>query len=160
MGQEIKRIPIKELRELGFLQEANRQFFHPHGLALEVTICTDSDEVPPPVYAVALPAARYERMLLLARVANDDDLVERLEQAERYDVGDAYLSGVWDYRDDPDGIVFGNGGYGDSRERAETVLAERMRHAQHRYRLFHGDGVVEIDDQEDVEPLDWTYPGQ
>jgi len=35
---ETKHIDIKEFQELGFLQEANRQFFHPHGLALEVTV--------------------------------------------------------------------------------------------------------------------------
>lgn len=34
----IKRMPIKEFRELGLLQELNRQFLHPLGLALEVVI--------------------------------------------------------------------------------------------------------------------------
>ena len=38
MVDEIKRISIKEFHEQGFLQEANRQFFHPLGLALEVII--------------------------------------------------------------------------------------------------------------------------
>jgi hypothetical protein len=38
MKEKIKRIDIKEFRELGFLQEVNRQFFHPLGLALEVII--------------------------------------------------------------------------------------------------------------------------
>ena len=36
--EKIKRIDIKEFRAKGFLQEANRQFFHPLGLALEVII--------------------------------------------------------------------------------------------------------------------------
>lgn len=36
--QEIKRIDISEFREKGYLQEANRRFFHPLGLALEVVI--------------------------------------------------------------------------------------------------------------------------
>lgn len=58
---DIKRIDIKEFREKGFLQEANRLFFHPLGLALEVII--------------------------------DDD-------------GNEKLGGVWDYRDDPEGIAF------------------------------------------------------
>ena len=35
---DIKRMDIKEFREKGFLQEANRMFFHPMGLALEVII--------------------------------------------------------------------------------------------------------------------------
>ncbi len=63
MSDAIKHIDIKEFRERGYLQEANRQFFHPLGLALEITV--------------------------------DDD------------TGEETLSGVWDYRDDPEGIVFG-----------------------------------------------------
>lgn len=62
---EIKRMDIKEFRALGFLQEANRLFFHPLGLALEVII-------------------------------NDE-------------TGDETLGGVWDYRDDPEGMLFGKG---------------------------------------------------
>jgi hypothetical protein len=38
---EPKYIDIKEFKELGMLQEANRLFFHPLGLALAVT--TDED---------------------------------------------------------------------------------------------------------------------
>jgi len=34
MSEDIKLLTIKEFQELGFLQEANRQFFHPLGLAL------------------------------------------------------------------------------------------------------------------------------
>ena len=36
MANEINRIDIAEFRRLGLLQEVNRQFFHPRGLALEV----------------------------------------------------------------------------------------------------------------------------
>lgn len=35
--EEIKYMDIKELVEKGYLQEANRQFFHPLGLALAVS---------------------------------------------------------------------------------------------------------------------------
>jgi hypothetical protein len=62
MSDEIKRIDIKEFREVGFLQEVNRQFFHPLGLALEVKIHEDGTET---------------------------------------------IGGVWDYRDDPEGVIFG-----------------------------------------------------
>jgi len=41
----IKNIDIKEFRKLGFLQEVNRKFFHPLGLALEVIINDDDTEV-------------------------------------------------------------------------------------------------------------------
>lgn len=59
------RMDIGQFRELGFLQEVNRQFFHPLGLALEVIIDEKSG-------------------------------VER-------------LGGIWDYRDDPEGLFYPTG---------------------------------------------------
>ena len=44
MTKKIKRIDIKEFREKGFLYEANRKFFHPLGLALEVIIDDDTGD--------------------------------------------------------------------------------------------------------------------
>lgn len=70
------RIDIKEFREHGYLQEVNRQFLHPLGLALEVHVASDGSET---------------------------------------------LGGVWDYRDDPEGIRFEGVGLG---ERAATVAQE------------------------------------
>jgi len=61
---QIKLMSIREFREKGFLQEANRQFFHPLGLALQINIDEEGNES---------------------------------------------IGGVWDYRDDPEGIVFGKG---------------------------------------------------
>jgi len=121
MSREVKRIDIKEFRETGFLQEANRQFFHPHGLALEIVVAADGTE---------------------------------------------RLGGVWDYRDDPEGVVFGNAGYGDSMDRAKVCDAERLRHFAHRARMFGNDHALTQDDEDqalpedwpDVEPLDWEYP--
>lgn len=60
---KIKYMPIKEFREKGFLQEANRLFFHPLGLAIEVKIDSSGNET---------------------------------------------LGGMWDYRDDPEGMLFGD----------------------------------------------------
>lgn len=59
--EDIKRIDIKEFRSLGFLQELNREFLHPLGMALEVIIDEDGSEK---------------------------------------------LGGIWDYRDDPEGMFF------------------------------------------------------
>lgn len=61
MTNEIKRIDAKEFREKGYLQELNRRFLHPLGLALEVIIGEDEKE---------------------------------------------RLGGIWDYRDDPEGIYY------------------------------------------------------
>lgn len=58
----IKRIDIKEFRELGLIQEINRRLLHPMGLALEVVI-------------------------------SDED-------------GSEKLGGVWDFRNDPEGLAF------------------------------------------------------
>ena len=42
--KDIKHIDIKEFRELGYLQEVNRCFLHPLGLALEVMVDDDGNE--------------------------------------------------------------------------------------------------------------------
>ena len=62
MSDTINYIAITEFRERGYLQELNRRFLHPLGLAMEVVI---------------------------------DDGTER-------------LGGVWDYRDDPEGMSYGD----------------------------------------------------
>lgn len=80
---EIKRIDIREFRELGYLQEANRQFFHPLGLALEVQVPETSR-------------------------------------------GKETLGGVWDYRDDPEGVYYAEG-YGLDPEKAARVLTQVQR---------------------------------
>ena len=56
----VKYIDIKEFREKGYLQELNRLFLHPLGLALEITI--------------------------------DNEL--------------EYISGIWDCREDKEGIYY------------------------------------------------------
>jgi len=61
---EINTIDIKEFRKEGLLQEVNRLFFHPLGLAMAINVNKDGDEI---------------------------------------------LDCIWDYRDDPEGIFFGEG---------------------------------------------------
>jgi hypothetical protein len=58
---DIKRMDIKEFREMGLIAELNRSFLHPLGLALEVVV--------------------------------EDDGTEK-------------LGGIWDYRDDPEGMLY------------------------------------------------------
>lgn len=60
---DLKYMSIADFREIGYLQELNRRFLHPLGLALEVCIENDGSE---------------------------------------------RLGGVWDYRVDPEGIIYGN----------------------------------------------------
>lgn len=40
----IKHLSVKEFRELGFLQEVNRTFLHPRGLALAIVLDMDGNE--------------------------------------------------------------------------------------------------------------------
>ena len=91
----VKRIPIAEFRELGYLHELNRQFLHPHGLALEVCVEKDGTET---------------------------------------------LGGVWDYREDPEGMLYGQL-EPDKMKRIEHLQEER---ARSRYRLV-GSWVQEKD---------------
>ncbi|MCA1027055.1 hypothetical protein LCM23_13215 [Cytobacillus kochii] len=58
---EIKRIDVKEFRVKGYVQELNRQFLHPLGMALEIVIDEDGNES---------------------------------------------LGGIWDYREDTEGILY------------------------------------------------------
>ena len=62
--EKIKRIDIKEFKEKGYLQELNRKFLHPLGLALEVVI-------------------------------DDEKNVK--------------LGGIWDYREDEEGLYYNIG---------------------------------------------------
>lgn len=86
-----KYIDIEEFREIGFLQEANRQFFHPLGLALEVQV--------------------------------DDD-------------GNWSLGGIWDYRDDPEGVLFVDLTSEEDIDRAVRVSRELAEHREARMELF------------------------
>jgi hypothetical protein len=42
--KDIKYMTTEDFRRLGFLQEANRKFFHPLGLALEIITNKNGDE--------------------------------------------------------------------------------------------------------------------
>lgn len=63
--QNVKRIDPKEFQEFGYLQEVNRQFLNPLGMALEVIVDQETGKVS--------------------------------------------LGGIWDHRDDPEGMAFADG---------------------------------------------------
>ncbi len=84
----IKKISVREFRDEGFLQELNRNFLHPLGLALEVVI-------------------------------DDDNKVTFGE--------------VWDYRDDPEGLMYSQGDIdSEFRRKAKNVKTLAESKAQHR----------------------------
>jgi len=92
---EIKRMSISEFREFGFLQEVNRCFLHPLGLALEVVVET---------------------------VTNADDEEVTIER----------LGGIWDYRDDPEGMAFGDNLDWEKAVRVAALRAEKSPARQER----------------------------
>lgn len=82
---DVKYIDIAEFRGEGYLQEVNRQFLHPLGLALEVTVEEDGTE---------------------------------------------HLSGVWDSRDDPEGIWFDGAADPDMAANVAHELEQRAPHRE------------------------------
>lgn len=78
MEREVKYIDIKEFREKGYLQELNRRFLHPLGLALEIQI--------------------------------DDN-------------GEESLKGIWDFRDDKEGIHFD---FKNRTEESQDIMIQKM----------------------------------
>ena len=89
---DVNYMDIGEFVEAGYLQEVNRGFFHPHGLALEA---------------------------------------ERDEET-----GEWRLSGVWDYRDDPEGVLFADTSGEQFRSKAQHVYDELVRHSEVREGMF------------------------
>lgn len=79
---EIKYMDIKEFLEDGYLQEANRLFFHPLGLALEVSI----------------------------------------DKKGNYSLGR-----VWDYRDDPEGMFFGEDTMATDKAKEKAERVDKLR---------------------------------
>ena len=90
-----KYMSIEAFRQFGFLQEANRLFFHPRGLVLEAVVNEDGTET---------------------------------------------LGGVWDYRDDAEGIVFADAPDG---VKADMVEAERSMHDSARIVLL-GQAIQQV----------------
>lgn len=99
-GTPIKKMSVREFRERGYLQELNRRFLHPLGLAIEVAL--------------------------------DEDGVERFGQ-------------VWDYRDDPEGLIFAPGMIDPDKALRVQMEAERKKEA--RKKLLKGVFVQSPDDK-------------
>jgi hypothetical protein len=122
----IRRMDIAEFRELGYLQEVNRLVLHPCGLALEVVPPWELDD--------------------LQQVLRDAGVNLTAEQDrgifDALGLGEARFGGVWDYRSDPEGMVFGDR---PETEKVANVTRERDRHGGTRIALM---GSI-------IQPLDY-----
>lgn len=149
----MKHIDIAEFQKLGYLQEANRLFFHPHGLALEVTVVDEGGLRPDDPIIESIEAALDE----VRPDVGNADFAKQLAAA-LYPVGSKFLSGVWDDRDDPEGVYFGD----EKATKAAEPKRERLRHALARAKFF-GRGVgshtaaTVVSTGMDIEPLGWVY---
>lgn len=95
-----KYMNLQEFVDKGFLQEANRRFFHPLGLALEIK-------------------------------TNDDGKVTN-------------LSGIWDYREDSEGICFNDLSTETAIKKSIQVDNELEKHREAREKMF-GDIIQPIE---------------
>jgi hypothetical protein len=101
MTTSIKYMDLSEFQAQGWLLEANRLFFHPRGLALEITV-------------------------------NEEGFMA--------------LTGIWDSRNDPEGIVFDPGVFepGDQ-AKSDAIEALRKSKVEKRFRAgCLGDGIQPI----------------
>lgn len=94
----IKYIPISEFREKGYLQEVNRRFFHPIGTALEISIF------------------KWYEGFLYHIVSAFKMLIPGTNKEE--------ITGVWDYRKDPEGMYFDFLHQSDQNRRLQALLKE------------------------------------
>lgn len=125
---EIKYMDIAEFRKVGFLQEVNRKVLHPCGLALEV-------ETGPGM--IRLSEEEIDYLRTIARTTFEpstraflNNIVHRAVNAEER------IGRVWDDRDDPEGIAYGEG-Y-PTIEKAQAVAKEAAKHRQGRLAIFGG----------------------
>lgn len=95
---EINYMDMEEFRERGYLQEANRQWFHPLGLALEWDGGWDRDR-----FAREMAAAGYQY--------GEDAMSNAWAGFQLAGGHQPRLSGVWDSRDDEEGYRYA--GYPD-----------------------------------------------
>jgi len=91
--KEVKSISVKEFREKGYLQELNRLFLHPLGLALEIIILENGEE---------------------------------------------QFGKIWDSRNDPEGILFGEDivGSSEAKEKSKNIAKEFKRILDYREKIM------------------------
>lgn len=150
---DIKRLPISEFRERGYLHEVNRLVLHPLGLALEVQVVQQPSRVLAPLpeeICVALEALALGEQITDTSVRTA--LHDWLDRAQPVEEGGAVLGRVWDCQDDAEGVVYGEDLL--SPDKAERVCKELL--ARRDERKKHTGGWV-IQPIPDSEVLSTTY---
>lgn len=96
----INRIPVREFREFGYLQEINRRFLHRLGMALEVIVEPDCGAC-----GHRLSQHEEEGCRAWAHDSLDNQMACDCKEPETME----RLGGIWDYRSDPEGMIFSDG---------------------------------------------------
>lgn len=124
----INYMDIGEFQSEGYLQEVNRQFLHPHGLALEVRASSED------VIEKMIDQVYDEFMAEPITEQNTRALIRRALQMAGIEPNKKRIYGVWDYRDDPEGIQFDPKDWEDPERVAEFYVkaAGVARHAADR----------------------------
>lgn len=99
----IKYMDIDDFRKDGYLHELNRRFLHPLGLALEVRDQPPGETMEDTLRKQLVDAPGLE--LSQSDMRKVIEAVTGWAKDNHMDFG--WVSGVWDYREDPEGMIFG-----------------------------------------------------
>ncbi len=112
--EEIKRVkdPAKLLIKTGLLFEINRRVLHPFGLAMEVIVVDKAEEFKEELadieaqiaYCKMVSDTAILKQMVDRHRAMNKMLLEFLELKKQSWCG--RIGGIWDYRDDPEGMLF------------------------------------------------------
>lgn len=142
----VELLPIQEFSDAGYLHEVNRRVLHPLGLALEWREGWTREDVVEylkvSIETGGMPAAEQTR--LAGHLSDTYQVIWEFLQGIGLD--QPHLSGVWDCRDDPEGVY-----YADkllSSEKAQRVAREEKQRINPRmdalgYWVQPVEGVIE-----------------
>lgn len=106
--ETIRYLPIETFAEDGYLHEINRRLLHPLGLALEWRGGYDRTAVVRMITNL-IESGQSEagrKAWMAGHLSDVQEVVWEVIQLLRLDR--THLSGVWDYRDDPEGMSYGD----------------------------------------------------
>lgn len=140
--EPIKYMDMAEFQEGGYLQEANRQFFHPLGLALEWNSGLNEEGIKQAINRLAEDG--WTNWALLHRAGHLTTAREAvMELLRELGFDKPRITGVWDYRDDPEGMEFNweDMDHAEAIRKYINVQEEFVRHIPARRALFGEDGM-------------------
>lgn len=115
MADEIKYMKITEFRESGYLHEVNRLLLHPLGLAMSIQLVKEDGRVIRVRESDVRSMVDALTIVSEAIAVTDSEnsvrlkgIVELIQGAQRVQEGDEWFGDVWDYRDDPEGMCYGD----------------------------------------------------